>query len=219
MSIVICPGIHDPALTLRFLEGLWCEGGYGASSLLSQAASSSKAGNIVIFPAQDYPAFSAFHILQFLCEGRRVPLESPVVFISFSAGVVGAIGAAWGWQLLGGQVKAFIALDGWGVPLCGNFPIHRLSHDEFTHWSSSLLSSGEDSFCAQPPVSHLDLWQSPQLVQGWRSHPVEGTQGNACGSSGDFLEQAQARVRLSAAQFLTTLLAQYDVLPYCPSQE
>lgn len=174
MSIVICPGIHSPELTSRFLAGLESEG-YQPRELH-------------IFPAQDYLAVSAFHILQFLSEGRRVPLHTPLIFISFSAGVVGAIGAAWGWQLLGGQIKAFIALDGWGVPLSGNFPIHRLSHDEFTHWSSSLLGSGGDSFYAEPPVSHLDLWRSPQIVQGVCTSTV---------------------TRMSAARFLVRLLTRY----------
>ncbi|MBV8886281.1 MAG: hypothetical protein JO235_20130 [Chroococcidiopsidaceae cyanobacterium CP_BM_RX_35] len=175
MSIVICPGIHSPELTQGFLTGLQSEG--------------YRAREIHIFPAQDYSAVSAFHILQFLSERQRVPIYPPLVFISFSAGVVGAIGAAWGWQLSGGQVKAFIALDGWGVPLTGNFPIHRLSHDEFTHRSSALLGSGEESFYAQPPVSHLDLWRSPQLVQGFCvSSPV---------------------VRMSAAGFLVRLLERY----------
>lgn len=119
-----------------------------------------------VFPAQDYPAYSAIDILQFLCTQESV--GESLIFLSFSAGVVGAIGAAWGWQRLGGNVKAFIAVDGWGVPLGGNFPIHRLSHDAFTHWSSALLGSGEDSFYADPTVKHLELWRSPQTARGWR---------------------------------------------------
>ncbi|MBV9388105.1 MAG: hypothetical protein JOZ78_16920 [Chroococcidiopsidaceae cyanobacterium CP_BM_ER_R8_30] len=175
MSIVICPGIHNPEFTQGFLSGLESEG--------------YRARNLHIFPAQNYSAVSAFHILQFLSEDRQVPHHTPLVFISFSAGVVGAIGAAWGWQLLGGQVKAFIALDGWGVPLTGDFPIHRLSHDKFTYWSSALLGSGEESFYAKPPVSHLDLWRSPEIVQG------------VCISS--------PTVRMSAANFLVRLLTRY----------
>ncbi len=182
MRIVVCPGIHAPKLTQEFLQGL--QGEDWRANAFSQL-------EILLFPTQKYPAISAFHILQFLCVDRLVP-PSPIIFISFSAGVVGAIGAAWGWQLLGGEVKAFIALDGWGVPLHGNFPIHRLSHDYFTHWTS-LLSGGEESFYAEPAVEHLDLWRSPQSVQGWRTDS-KGT--------------AQ---RLSAAQFLLMLLSNYLV--------
>jgi len=195
MSVIICPGIHHPELTLGFVEGLRREGMRGNNSLLTARSSSDQKGNLLIFPAQDYPAYSAFHILQFLDEDQSV-LRSPLVFISFSAGVVGAIGAAWGWQLKGGHVKAFIALDGWGVPLSGNFPIHRLSHDYFTNWSSSLLGSGSESFYAQPPVEHLDLWRSPETVQGWCIPAPDGAAG--------------VRVHMSAAQFLTMLLAKYQ---------
>ncbi|MGB3188280.1 MAG: hypothetical protein WBB43_02490, partial [Limnoraphis sp.] len=67
-------------------------------------------------------------------------------------------------------VKALIALDGWGVPLGGNFPIYRISHDRFTHWSSALLGGGVESFYADPPVEHLDLWSSPQTARGWWLH-------------------------------------------------
>lgn len=188
MNLVICPGMHDPELTQSFLFGLQREKGKQARALLSD-----RAKNLLIFPAEDEPVFSAFHVLQFLGERLGSPQEtSPLVFISFSAGVVGAIGAAWGWQLLGGKVLAFIAIDGWGVPLFGNFPIHRLSHDYFTHWSSSVLGSGEDSFYADPPVEHLQLWRSPQTVEGWWVHPSVG--------------KSQPRKSLTAAQFLTMLL-------------
>lgn len=64
-------------------------------------------------------------------------------------------------------MKALIAVDGWGVPLSGNFPIHRLSHDYFTHWSSALLGSGDDSFYSDPAVEHLAIWRSPHTCQGW----------------------------------------------------
>ena len=198
MSIVICPGMHEPEITQDFLGGLRREIAVSARSLLSDRINSRKTENILIFPAQDAPAYSAWHILQFLRAPRRIPLESSVVFISFSAGVVGAIGAAWAWQLLGGQVKAFIALDGWGVPLFGNFSIHRLSHDYFTQWSSSVLGSGEDSFYADPPVEHLELWRSPQNVTGWWVHPN--------------VEKSIPDTRLTASQFLTMLLKRYGEL-------
>lgn len=176
MSLIICPGIHEPKLTESFLTGL-------------QLNDNQKRQDILIFPMEDYPAYSSGHILQFLRQNHS--LSSPIAIISFSAGVVGAIGAAWGWQLLGGEVKAFIALDGWGVPLTGSFPIHRLSHDYFTHWSSALLGSGEDSFYAEPSVAHLELWRQPQTVVGY------------------WIDKSQQKTQTTAAQFLTMLLDRY----------
>ncbi len=178
MSVLICPGIHPPQLTQSFLQNL---------------RSPDTLTNWFIFPAQDYPAYSAVEILKFLdkCEGNR-DRASPVLFTSFSAGVVGAIGAAIAWQMRSGQVKGFIALDGWGVPLAGNFPIHRLSHDYFTHWSSALLGAGAESFYAEPPVEHLELWRSPQTTLGWQ------------------VKLTGCRVRCSAAEFLLLLLKRYE---------
>lgn len=202
MSVVICPGMHDPELTRSFVLGLQCEASDGVNkpkvrdTPLSHGQASSNFVNLLIFPAQDYAVLSAFHIVQFLRDSLGSPqTASPTVFISFSAGVVGAIGAAWGWQLLGGKVKAFIALDGWGVPLGkSNFPIHRLSHDHFTHWSSAVLGSGEDNFYAEPPVAHLEMWRSPQTVEGWWVKSIG---------------KSQQLKRLTAAEFLTMLLELY----------
>lgn len=182
--VIICPGIHEPQLTQDFLEALHRD---NISNL-----SNDWNNKVVIFPAQDYPAYSAVHILEFL-QHYLGSIKTPVVFIGFSAGVAGAIGAAWGWQLLGGTVKAFIAFDGWGVPLYGNFPIHRLSHDYFTHWSSALLGAGEESFYADPAIAHLDFWRSPDVCQGWWVHPA--TTG-----------KPEQRTYTTAAQFVTQLL-------------
>lgn len=182
--IIICPGIHDLQLTQDFLEKL------GLSKNSNQF--SSKTTQVLIFPTQDYPAYSAIDILDFL-KCRITNIKSPVAFISFSAGVVGAIGAAWSWQLLGGNVKTLIAIDGWGVPLVGNFPIHRLSHDYFTYWSSALLGAGEDSFYADPAVEHLELWKSPDRCQGWLVQPAVGG-------------KSEQRTFTTAAKFMTHLL-------------
>jgi hypothetical protein len=184
MHVLVCPGIHDFQLTESFLDGL--------QGQLSSESSPNLVEKFLTFPAQNHPAYSAFHLLEFLRD--RCSLESPLVFLSFSAGVVGAIGAAWAWQQWGGQVKAFVALDGWGVPLYGDFPIHRVSHDYFTHWSSALLGSGAESFYADPPVEHLALWRSPQTAQGWAlPAPTAKT----------------ATHSTTAALFLTHLLARY----------
>ena len=181
MSVLICPGFHSPQLTQNFLEGLQLP----ESQYLPT--------NWLIFPTQDYLPVSPMDILTFLQKHEGNPAQaSPVVFISFSAGVVGAMLAAIAWQQQLGKVKAFFALDGWGVPLAGDFPRHRLSHDYFTHWSSQPLGAGKDSFYAEPAVEHLELWRSPQTVVGW------WIKGSGC------------RVRCSAAKFLTMFLSKYQ---------
>ena len=164
-TILICPGIHDPQLTQNFLDALQREGKGNLSNNWTD--------EVLIFPTQDYPAYSAVSILEFL-QHHFGSVETPIIFISFSAGVAGGIGAAWGWQSLGGKVKAFIAFDGWGVPLYGDYPIHRISHDYFTHWSSALLGSGEDSFYADRAIAHLELWGKPDICQGWWVHSTAG---------------------------------------------
>lgn len=193
MTLIICPGIHAPELTVSFLEGL-------RSQVADNISPSNRTENILVFPSQNYPAYSAFDILQFLDNCGIKPLDreqrpKSLVFISFSAGVVGAIGAAWTWQFWGGKVKAFIAVDGWGVPLGGDFPIHRISHDLFTHWSSAWLGTGKDNFYTDPPVSHLEIWRSPAAALGWWVH-------SECG-------QSDRRKLTNAAWFLNMLLDRY----------
>lgn len=185
--VIICPGIHQPQLTQDFLAGLH---GSETDNLGRRWTE-----NVLIFPVPDYPAYSAVHILEFL-QRHTGQTKPSLVFIGFSAGVAGAIGAAWGWQMWGGTVKAFFAFDGWGVPLYGNFPIHRLSHDRFTHWSSALLGSGEESFYADPAVEHLDIWRSPHTCRGWRVCPA------AAG-------KPEQRTFTTAAEFVTHLLQFY----------
>jgi hypothetical protein len=192
MSIIVCPGMHSPALTEQFLDGL---GGLPDAT---------------IFPSDRYPPYSGYHILEFLQEQYN-PSASPLIFVAFSAGVIGAIAAAHRWQQLEGQVKALIALDGWGVPLRGTFPIHRLSHDHFTYWSSALIGGEGDSFYADPAVAHLELWQSPQLVQGWRVRsPSPPHQSNCLPAQ---IGQADSCTSTTAAQFLLALLNQYTKSP------
>ncbi|MCU0527397.1 MAG: hypothetical protein MUF72_21530 [Elainella sp. Prado103] len=149
MRLIICPGIHPPHLTASFLRALPDIPPYW------------------IFPA-DRPVYSGYHILTWLLQQDR-PFSQSTCWIGFSAGVVGAITAALAFSALGGQVQALIAIDGWGVPLLAPFPIHRLSHDRFTHWSSALLGAGESQFFADPAVAHLELWANPQHVRGWRT--------------------------------------------------
>jgi hypothetical protein len=176
MPIVICPGIHPPELTDDFLAGLgW-------------TAAAAHQPERFVCPHTD-PAYSPWHIWQRLQQRDR---STPLLFISFSAGVVGAIGAARLWHKHGGLVSALIALDGWGVPLVGDFAIHRLSHDWFTHWNFGGPSP--DSFYADPGVPHLTLWQSPQSVIGWQ------------------VEARNERIKTSttAANFITDLVQRYE---------
>ncbi|GAB4537772.1 MAG: hypothetical protein Tsb0014_26910 [Pleurocapsa sp.] len=153
-QIVICPGIHSPQLTDSFVAKIGKE-------LLN---------NCLIFPTSEYPAYSIYDIYQWLKIFQGKPSTSPpLIFITFSAGVVGGIGAALAWHQQGGQIKKFMALDGWGVPLIANFPIYRLSHDRFTHWSSAILGGGNQGFYCDPSVEHLTLWRSPDACWGWRT--------------------------------------------------
>lgn len=192
MSILICPGMHETALTQSFIAGV-------QSSLKLEAQK--ECGQWLVYPTDKYPAYSMVHMLNFLHQkflntGMIGSYSNiPLVLIAFSAGVVGAIGTAWAWQQMGGMVKALIAVDGWGVPLYGNFPIHRISHDSFTHWSSALLGAGEDNFYVDPAVDHLELWRSPQTAHGyWVSNQQPAL---------------QQPIPMSAAVFITVLLERY----------
>jgi hypothetical protein len=182
MSIVICPGIHSPELTESFID-----------SLINQQNLELEK-NWLIFPATNNTAYSPIAIFQWLAEREPIPKQAPsMIFIAFSAGVVGTIGAALNWEMRGGKIKAFLAIDGWGVPLIANFPIHRLSHDYFTYWSSALLGTGLDSFYCDPPVEHLDLWRSPDTSLGW------------------WVKHPGCQIRCSARDFILTFLEQYEV--------
>jgi hypothetical protein len=203
MSIIICPGIHEPELTESFRLGLLDLVSDGAIPAVSYANAPHTA-NILIYPGKDVLVLSAFHILQFLRDRLSNSLKSPIIFISFSAGVVGAIGAAHLWQLLGGSVKAFIAIDGWGVPLQGNFPIHRMSHDYFTHWSSCLLGCGQNNFYAQPAVDHLSMWQLTTSRSASTSQTVQGWWVDS------YIEISPPKGYLTAGEFLLMLLKRYE---------
>lgn len=175
ITIVICPGVHDPNLTESFIAQLQAAKPFIASQ--KQRSSPTDSQKLLIFPAQTSPAYSAVHMLEFL--QKHCSRQSSLVLICFSAGVVGGAGAAWAWQQLGGKIRALLAFDGWGVPLYNSFPIHRFSHDYFTHWSSSFLGAGNDSFYADPSIEHLELWRSPHTVQGWWVRPNQNQRTTA----------------------------------------
>ncbi len=176
MNVIICPGIHPPELTDSFVTSL------------------STDHNLLVFPANHYPAYSAWHICHWLQQQKLV--SQKLLFITFSAGVVGGMGAAIALQLRGFKIAALIAIDGWGVPLLPIFPLYRLSHDYFTHWSSAILGSGNEGFYAEPPRSHLEIWRSPETCLGWRVFKNEEVER---GDGGLFL-------RCSARDYLKFLI-------------
>jgi len=153
LNLLFCPGYHDPQWSERFLTAL---------DLPPAIA-------VYLYPAPDLPPYSPHPILEFL-QAQNLKAEQELIIISFSAGVVGAIAAAKTWQRSHGKIQAFLALDGWGVPLGADSAIYRLSHDRFTHETSLLLGGGNLNFYADPSVDHLDLLRSPQRVQGWSEH-------------------------------------------------
>lgn len=186
--LIICPGFHPRSWTDAFLQNIDFAVAYP----------------IWLFPTEQYPACSGIHLLNFMrscvgCNSKTLLTalcEYAPIFISFSAGVVGAMQAAWAWQQLGGQVAAIVAIDGWGVPLVSKIPCYRLSHDFFTHWSSAVLGGGHDSFYASPDKSHADLWKTPQQVEGWWIDQEKGF---------------ETRERLTAAAFIQKIVHRHGV--------
>jgi hypothetical protein len=150
-AIVLCPGIHPPDLTASFWNAI-------QSVKLPNALAHEHLDSFIVPHAQQR-AFSPVHTLQFLSQSFAI--SEPLVLIGFSAGVVGMAGAAWAWQQQ------------------GSFPIYRLSHDGFTHWSSQVLGMGQDPFYAEPGVSHLDLWRSPNRAWGWWNKEGKRERANA----------------------------------------
>jgi len=187
MYVLVCPGIHDYQATQDCLQGL--------QSRLDKGLMLTW----LVFPADRYPTYSPAHVGWFLYDQLKSLhpqdwLNQRLAIIGFSAGVVGAIATAWTWHTLGGAIAVVIAADGWGVPLAGDFPIHRLSHDYFTYWSSALLGAGQEGFYAEPAVEHLSLWRSPEKTWGWQVSP-------ASPNSLQFI---------TAADFIAALLSRYN---------
>jgi hypothetical protein len=167
MTLFICPGIHEPRLSDRFVQGL--------NEHLQALQPTVHPQPYCILPTQHYAPWNGWAVGTYLA--KHCPPQQPLMVVGFSAGVVGAIAAAQVWQNQGRAIAGFIAVDGWGVPQMGAFPFHRVSHDLFTHWSSALLGAGQDSFYADPPVDHLDLWQYPDRAWGqWVSQTATGVE-------------------------------------------
>ena len=153
---VICGGIHPFEYTQSFV------------SHLTENIPSIRSENLCIIPTTEIPPYDVVKIEQYLQEEYGQPTHNlELILIGFSAGVVGCIGAGRLWYRKGGIVKCLLAFDGWGVPLMADFPCYRLSHDYFTHVTSQFLGGENQSFYAQPAVSHLDLWRSISSVQGY----------------------------------------------------
>ena len=197
MNIVVVPGIHSPTLNYQFIQAI--------QPLLEEAW---------VVPGQSVPVYSPQHVFTFLhgqweqraSDSPKTGHDAPsVLFIGFSAGVVGSIGAARQWQARGGGVRALIAFDGWGVPLYGNFPIHRVSHDGWTHWSSGYWGNTQDGFYAEPPVAHLDLWRSPHTAAGIRTDSQQLTNRPLPDSKLSNAQQPE-----TAATFVRSLLERYS---------
>lgn len=186
LNIVICPGFHAAELTAQFIAGL-------------RTIASDHCLRYVVFPIDRYPPYSTCHLLEFLYQQPQV-FQQPLVFIAFSAGVVAAIGAANVLQLGEKSIHSLIAIDGWGVPLMGFFPVYRLSHDYWTHWSSALLGAGQESFYADPSVDHLQMWRSPQTVRGWQVRSA------ASKFQCNLRDQTAQDFPTTAAEFILTLL-------------
>ena len=168
--VVICPGFHASELTEQFVQ-----------SVFSSSPAFSKAFRPLttdVFCANPVAVFD--WMVQTLSEPKTA---APVLAIGFSGGVVGLTGALLLWQQQGGQVQKLIAIDGWGMPIAG-LPVCRLSHDEFTHWSTLPLGAGKVNFYADPSVDHLQMWGRPSQVMGqtredWQtgqSHRTSATQ-------------------------------------------
>ena len=179
MRVIICPGIHASELTDSFVCSVATTANCNHLRSITLNSGAEKPKNQVnqiniptnrdlqwlVLPTRKYLPYDPVGIYHWLNQPEMLAEE--LLFIAFSAGVVGGIGAAIALQQQGVKIKAFIAIDGWGVPLWGDFPVYRFSHDYFTHWSSAILGTGQASFYADPPVAHLTIWRSPETCQGW----------------------------------------------------
>ena len=211
MKVAIIPGIHPPQITHSFIQSF--------NPLLNQAW---------VVPGDDVPVYSPQHVFTFLnqhyfqangvlSDNGNTPQS--LVFIGFSAGVVGSIGTARQCRSLGITVGARLAFDGWGVPLDGDFPIYRVSHDRWTHWSSCGFGRCDDGFYANPSVEHLDLWRSPHTTVGIRTSGIRDSgdqyhsqqSGSGLTPSGQPRSQpARSQQPETAATFVRSLLQRYD---------
>ena len=88
-------------------------------------------------------------------------LNCPSLAIGFSYGAVRVA------ALQTPNIIGKILIDGWCVWCSDRVPVFRLSHDRITHINALAFGGGQQLFCAQPAVDHLQLWRAPQEVRGW----------------------------------------------------
>lgn len=192
--LLVVGGMHPPSYTEQMVATI-AQGGAAQDGTLSGFA------RVVSAPQHSLDVLSPFALRQTL-EAALAKSDSALddappglIIWAFSAGCVGAAALATYWQSYRGPVLGLFMVDGWGVPRDPGVPVYRLSHDRFTHDTSSWLGIGDDDFYADPAVPHLSLWQHPQKTIGWA------------------VTSGQPRERLTAADFLCqrsqACLAQY----------
>ena len=108
-------------------------------------------------------------------------LDCRCVAIGFSYGAVRVA------ALQSPRIASKILVDGWCVWCSDRVPVFRLSHDRLTHINALAFGGGQQLFCAQPDVAHLQLWREPQHVRGW----VDGDRSTLL-SAADFLMECIA---------------------------
>jgi len=152
--VAICPGFHPSELTDRAIAALDLPPTWEAIAIPNR-----------IWPCD--PAGISAHLAAQIPPDRRA---IPIHFLGFSAGTVGALGAALAWR---SPIATIALCDGWGVPvlplLDGRSPqptIHRVSHDRWTHETWGRMGIATPSFCADPEVEHLELWGDLDRVTG-----------------------------------------------------
>jgi hypothetical protein len=181
IGVILCPGLRGA----EDAPGFW-------QAIQAHRSSNENAQPSVIILPRDCPVYSPKHVYHSIEPDLKAGLQR-WIWIAYSAGVVGALGAARRWHEQF-PVHAFIALDGWGVPLAAPFPVYHLSHDWLTHLGVTFTNRLAGTFYAEPAVSHLELWRSPQMVTGWESY----TQGD--------------RHFTTAAAFVAQLIDSFGVL-------
>lgn len=151
---IICGGFHSFTLTINFFSYM--------KTIIDDISDE----NTIVISQDEIQPYDGLNIYKYIDEYSRKSLHSQTfIFIGFSAGVIGALIAGNLCQKNGGNVKALFAFDSWAVPLIADFPCYRISHDYITH--RAYLGGEKNSFYAFPSVSHLQLWQQPEILEGW----------------------------------------------------
>lgn len=183
MNVLVCPGIHASEWTQAFLAqvGAAIASPHRPKNHPDRPNTTPPLHWWVLPP--EVPPYAPQPVADFFescwtgvsALGPAFDPQAPLVWLGFSAGVVGAIATARAWQRRGRPTAALIAFDGWGVPLTGDFSLYRFSHDRFTAQTSEWPQASAGVFYAEPAVPHLDLWRSPSTAGGfWQTRGGEG---------------------------------------------